>query len=367
MKPIKLIINTKTQKYPIYIGANLISKLSKILDNHSIKFKKCLIIVDKNVPKRFILKVKKSIKKESYIYYFNANEKNKSQKTVNSILKTLLIKNFSRNDCLIALGGGITGDVVGFVASLYKRGLKFINIPTTLLSQVDSSVGGKTGINTEYGKNLIGSFYQPQIVIGDSDFLKSLPKREIVCGYAEILKHSLIIKKVFFKFLDKNIQKILKLRSPFIEKAIYESCKIKKSIVEKDEKEKNIRKVLNFGHTFAHAFEATLNYTNKLNHGEAVLLGMNAALSFSYQNNLLKKNDYHEFLNHVKGPNLPYNIKKYFSKKDLNKILFYMMRDKKNNTSKINLILLKKIGSPLINKEFNKNKLKSFLKNELSY
>ena len=142
---------------------------------------------------------------------------------------------------MIAIGGGITGDIVGFVASLFKRGMKFINIPTTLLSQVDSSIGGKTGINTHYGKNLIGSFYQPELVISEKNFLKSLPKREIICGYAEILKHSLISNKIFYNFLTKNISKILRLQSPFIEKAIFDSCKIKKKIVEKDEKEKNLR------------------------------------------------------------------------------------------------------------------------------
>ena len=171
----------------------------------------------------------------------------------------MLNKNFSRNDVLISLGGGITGDVSGFAASLFKRGLKFVNIPTTLLSQVDSSVGGKTGVNTSQGKNLIGSFYQPKIVISDVNVLRSLPFREVVCGYAEIVKHALIANKKFYNFLNKNINEVLKLRTPTIEKSIYESCKVKKSIVEKDEKEKNLRKILNFGHTFAHAYEASLN------------------------------------------------------------------------------------------------------------
>ena len=238
MKPIKLIVKTNTQKYPILIGNNLISKISKIIKNNSIKFEKCLLIIDKNVPKTLIIKVKKSLKnKKLYSCFIQANEKNKNQKTTNSILKILLDKNFSRKDCLIAIGGGITGDVGGFAASLFKRGLKFINIPTTLLSQVDSSIGGKTGINTNYGKNLIGSFYQPKLVISDINFLKTLNKREIICGYGEILKHSLISNKNFYKILSKNFSYIKNLKSPFIEKTIYESCKIKKLVVEKDEKE----------------------------------------------------------------------------------------------------------------------------------
>jgi len=367
MKTIKLFVKTKTEKYPILIGSNLISKLSKLLKENTIRYKKSLIIIDTNVPKKFQTKVKKLFKKNSFTYFIQANEKNKNQKTVNNIINILLKKNFSREDCLIALGGGITGDIVGFAASQFKRGLQFINIPTTLLSQVDSSVGGKTGINTKYGKNLIGSFYQPKLVLSDSDFLNSLPKKEIICGYGEILKHALIFNKNFYKFLEKNFHNIIELKTPFIEKAIYESCKIKKIVVEKDEKERKLRKILNFGHTFAHAYEATLNYSKKLNHGEAVLLGMNTALKLSYKKKILEKKTFNSIIRHMKKSNLPIDIKKYFLSKDLNKIISYMTKDKKNNSKKINLILLKKIGTPIIDQKFQKDYLKSFLKKELIY
>ena len=314
------------------------------------------------------MRIKKSLnKKKIYIYFFRANEINKNQNNVNKILDILLNKNFSRQDCLISIGGGITGDISGFAASLFKRGLKFINIPTTLLSQVDSSIGGKTGVNTKYGKNLIGSFYQPNLVISDIQFLKTLPKREIVCGYGEILKHSLIANKNFYNFLNKNRVKIFNLSSPFIEKAIYESCKIKKNVVEQDEKEQGLRKILNFGHTFAHAYEASLGYSIKLNHGEAVILGMKTALNFSLKQNLLNKNDYNSIINHISNSNLPSSINKFFKVKDLNKIMSFMMKDKKNTSNKISLVLLKKIGSPLINREYNKKNLELFLKKELSY
>ena len=366
MKPIKLKINTKTQQYPIIIGSNLCSNISKIIKENSVNFKQGLIVVDYNVPKKKILKIKKSLnKKKLYVHFYKASEINKNLKSVNIILDILLNKNFSREDCLISIGGGITGDIGGFAASLFKRGLKFINVPTTLLSQVDSSIGGKTGINTKYGKNLVGSFYQPNLVISDIQFLKTLPKREIICGYGEILKHSLISDKNFYNFLDKNSKKIINLSSPFIEKAIHESCKIKKSVVEKDEKEKGIRKILNFGHTFAHAYEASLGYSKKLNHGEAVILGMKTALSFSLKSNLLSKNDYDSIINHIYKANLPSKIEKFFKIKDLNKILSFMVKDKKNNTNKINLVLLKRIGLPIINKEYKKNNLGIFLKNEL--
>ena len=366
MKRFKLIVETNSQNYPIIIGSNLVNNLNIILKNNSLELKKCLLVIDKNVPKKFIFKIKKSLKnKNKFFYFFKASEKNKNQKTSNNILKILLDKNFSRQDYLISVGGGITGDISGFAASLFKRGLNFINIPTTLLSQVDSSVGGKTGVNTKHGKNLIGSFYQPKIVIADTDFLKTLPKREVLCGYGEILKHSIIANKKFYDFLNKNFLKILNLKSSIIDKTIFESCKIKKNIIKRDEKEKSLRKVLNFGHTFGHAFEATLNYSNKLNHGEAVLLGMNTAVKFSYKINLLRKKDYYSITKHIKSSNLPNDLKSYFGIKHLNKILAFMMNDKKNSSEKINLILIKKIGKPIINEVFNKNKLKSFLKKEL--
>ncbi len=368
MMPIKLKVKTNLENYSIIIGSNLIKNLNSYLDKNSIVFNQCLLIIDNNIPNKLISKITKSLKKKKiYKFKFNANEKNKNINYVNKILQILLNKKFSRNDCLITIGGGITGDVGGFVASLYKRGLNFVNIPTTLLSQVDSSIGGKTGINTKEGKNLIGSFYQPKLVISDIEFLKSLPKREIICGYGEIFKHSLILNKKLFEYLEVNNSQILNLKSPFIEKVIYESCKIKKLIVEKDEKEKGIRKILNFGHTFAHAFEATLNYSKKINHGEAVILGIVTALKFSLKAKLITLKIHNRILKHIHTAKLPANIKDYFSYKDLNRIIKFMMIDKKNTSEDINLILIKKIGFTVINNEYKKMKIKEFLKKELIY
>jgi|TARA_B110000438_G_scaffold256804_1_gene264489 3-dehydroquinate synthase len=362
----KLHVKIDNQKYPIIIGSGVINELPKLLKENSIDFNKCLLVVDANVPKKIIKKILKFLKKKNLsTYYFIASEINKNQKSIDKIISILLKKNFNRNDCLISIGGGITGDVSGFAASIFKRGIKFINIPTTLLSQVDSSIGGKTGINTKYGKNLIGAFYQPKLVISDINFLKTLPKRELVCGYGEILKHSLIANKKFFLFLDRNVSKILNLKSPFIEKSIYQSCSIKKRIVEADEKETGLRKILNFAHTFAHAYEATLNYSKKLNHGEAVILGIKTAIRFSLINKFLTVNDFNLINNHLNKLNLLNNINKFFSKSDLNKIISFMKKDKKNSTKKINLILLKKIGYPLYNYQFNEKKIFLFLKKEL--
>ena len=366
MSIIKLQVITGNQKYPIFIGNNILNKLKTILKKNLINFNQCLVVVDKNVPKNLIDKVLNSLpNKQITFHYFTSSEKNKNQKSINNILSILLSKNFNRNDCIISIGGGITGDVSGFAASIFKRGLKFINIPTTLLSQVDSSIGGKTGINSKYGKNLIGTFYQPSLVITDIAFLKSLPKREIICGYGEILKHALIADKKFFNFLDKNGSQILNLKSPLIEKTIFKSCFIKKKVVETDEKESGLRKILNFGHTFAHAYEATLGYSKKLNHGEAVILGIKTAVKFSLSNNILGIKEFDLIESHLNKLNLPRNVNRLFSIKNLNKILSFMKKDKKNNTNRINLVLLKKIGSPTYKLQFDEKKIALFLKKEL--
>jgi len=241
-----------------------------------------------------------------------------------------------------------------------------VNIPTTLLSQVDSSIGGKTGINNKYGKNLIGTFYQPSLVISDINFLKSLPKRELICGYGEILKHALIADADFFNFLNKNGSEVLKLKSPLIETAIFKSCSIKKKVVEADEKETGIRKILNFGHTFAHAYEATLGYSKKLNHGEAVILGIKTAARFSLLNKILNTNEFELIENHLNQLNLPNNINKFFSTKNLNQILSFMKKDKKNNTKKINLVLLRGVGSPIYKLQFTEKIISLFLRKELT-
>ena len=366
MSLIKLQIKTGNRKYPIFIGDNILNKLKLILKENLITFNQCLVIADNKVPKYLIYRVLNSFsKKKTSLHYFNSNEKNKNQKSVDDILSILLRKNFNRNDCVISIGGGITGDVSGFAASIFKRGLKFINIPTTLLSQVDSSIGGKTGINSKYGKNLIGAFYQPSLVISDIVFLRSLPKREIICGYGEILKHAIIADKKFFSFLNINGSQILNLKSPLIEKAIFRSCSIKKKVVETDEKEFGIRKILNFGHTFAHAYEAALGYSKKLNHGEAVILGIKTVAKFSLVNNILNIKEFSLIQNHLNKLNLPRKINKFFTIKNLNKILSFMKKDKKNNTDKVNLVLLKKIGSPIYKLQFNEKKINLFLRKEL--
>ena len=331
--------------YSIFIGNNILNLLPQKLKNICPKTKKIALIIDLNVPKKFHSKIKKMLKNyDLLILPFSASEKNKSLKNVNFYLNKILSKNFNRTDVIIGVGGGITGDVAGFIASVYKRGVNFINIPTTLLAQVDSSIGGKTGVNSIQGKNLIGSFYQPKLVISDTSFLKTLSKKEMICGYAEILKHSIIKDKKFFDWLKKNTKNILIKKFEQLAYAIKKSCQIKMYFVKKDTNEKNLRMVLNFGHTFAHAIEVKNNYSKMITHGEAVLSGMILALRISLIKRVCKAETVDEIKEIYKNNNLSYTYKKYSKKKFINILIPHLKNDKKNNDDKINFILLKKIG-----------------------
>ena len=346
MKNNKLIVKTKNKSYPIYFGNNILSTTGRLMKKNLPNVKKICIISDNKLPKILLKKLIKSLKKyELKVYKLSANEKTKSLKVANKIVEHLLKDNFNRSDCIIALGGGVLGDLSAFISNLTKRGLKFINIPTTLLAQVDASIGGKTGINSSQGKNLIGTYYQPDFVLTDVSILKSLPQREIIAGYGEILKHSLILDKKFFLWLTKNGKIIInKQNNYYLKSAIIRSCKIKSKIVSKDEKEKNLRMVLNFGHTFAHGFERATNFSKRLNHGEAVLIGMMIASELSVKKKLLPSKELSLIKKHYHDLKLPMNINKIFKKNQINKIIYFMKKDKKNLNEKINLILLNKIG-----------------------
>jgi len=346
MKTTKLKVQNLNSNYSIIIGRNILNQISNQIKILCPGATKIALIIDKNVPNKFKTNLKNYLKKyKIYTYQYNVNEKFKSFINVNELVEKCLANNFNRNDVLISLGGGILGDYSAFAASIIKRGINFINIPTTLLAQVDSSVGGKTGVNTTFGKNLIGTFYQPKLVISDVELLKSFPQRELTCGYAEILKHSLILKNNFFNWLENNSQQLLINRNlGLLKKAIIESCKIKIYFVNKDVYEKNIRMKLNFGHTFAHAIEAQNNYSKRINHGEAVIMGMMMAVKLSYIKKLCSLNTLNQLKHIYDSNNLKYDVKKFFKKSEYNKIAQYMSVDKKNNDKKINLILLKKIG-----------------------
>ena len=353
-----------THKYSIFVGSNAINLLSKKIKLLCPKTKKIALIVDKNVPIKFQNILKKKLKNYNLIILpFTASEKTKSLNTVNLYLNKLLSKNFNRSDLIISMGGGITGDVVGFISSIYKRGINFINIPTTLLAQVDSSIGGKTGVNSKQGKNLVGSFYQPKLVISDTSFLYSLSKKQMVCGYAEILKHSIIKDKSFFKWLKKNTQNIFSKKPKELIYAIKKSCQIKMYFVNKDVNEKGLRMILNFGHTFAHAIEVKNNYSNKITHGEAVLSGIILATKISLIKKICNKRILEEIKQIYYNNNLSYTYKKYTNSNSINKLIPYLKNDKKNNDENINFILLKKIGKTSLP---NKNKISIYNLKKLS-
>ena len=346
MKISEVKFKNKNANYSVLIGLGAIKLLKKKIKLVCPGAKKVALIFDKKIPIQLKNKVKQQVNDyEVHIFRYSLSEKLISFNKVNQLNESLIKKNFNRNDIIISIGGGVVGDFVGFVASILKRGINFVNLPTTLLSQVDASIGGKTGINSKRGKNLIGTFYQPKIVISEIEFLKSLSKREMICGFAEILKHAFICDKKFFNWIEKNTKKIIDERNnTAINSAIFKSSKIKISFVSKDEKEKGNRAILNFGHTFAHGIEAANNFSRKINHGEAVLIGMFLATKFSRQKRICSSSTLNKIVNFYKKNNLPNDLKRYSLDRSLGKIVEYMKSDKKNKDNRINLILLKRIG-----------------------
>lgn len=291
--------------------------------------------------------------KELFIITVPDGEEYKNQQTINNLLENLFNHKFDRNSYLIAFGGGVIGDMTGFLASIYQRGIKFIQIPTTLLSQVDASVGGKTGINNSYGKNLIGAFYQPSAVYIETNFLKTLPKREFGAGVAEIVKMAVTFDREFFKFLQENSL----LKEENLEKAIELSVKTKAKVVAKDEKENGIRAVLNYGHTFAHVIEHETNYKEFL-HGEAVGIGIVMANTLAKKLNLLTK----EEADAIKTVLEKYDIPTSYKIKNVTSFYNDFFLDKKTRNDSITFILPNSIGGYEIKKDIDKDIILETLK-----
>lgn len=303
------------------------------------------IITDSTVKKLYGGKLLWNLKKEGFkaeLFVFPEGEKSKTFSTMELLANQMVEKGVDRDSCIIALGGGVVGDVAGFLASIFMRGIPVIQIPTTLLAMIDSSIGGKTGVNLKSGKNLIGTFYQPEKIFIDPFYLKTLPLKHLRNGLAEAIKYGVISSPTLFKFIEKNLGKILKLDLRIIEKLIAKCVKIKLKIVEKDEKEKGPRQILNYGHTFGHAVEKMSNYT--LLHGFAISLGMVLANQKAVEKGLLKKADAYRIKNLLKKANLPvYTMHK--------PTLKNIASDKKKHGKTLNFILPKKIGEAIIFKE----------------
>ena len=336
----KVTVNTPNKTYDI-----IINKLPEIkLD------KKVAIITNPKVSGLHINYLTNRLKaKELHIITLPDGEEYKNWQSIEYALNRLFDAKFDRNSALIAFGGGVIGDMTGFAASIFLRGIEFIQIPTTLLAMVDSSVGGKTGINNKYGKNLIGSFYQPEAVYIDTHFLSTLPKREFAAGMAEIIKMAIMFDKEFFDKIKKG--------SLSLEEMIKRSVELKAMVVNQDEKEKGIRSVLNYGHTFGHVIENLTDYKTYL-HGEAVAIGMVMANELSKELGFLSK----EEANEIKEVLEKYNLPTDFKIKDPENFYEHFFLDKKTADNKIKFIIPEKIGQYKIVKDIEKDKVMKVLK-----
>ena len=356
----KITLTTNHSKVPIVIGNNILNDfdLSKYVANENV-----LIISNITIGKIYIKKTKGLFKK------FNVNtlmlpdgEKYKNKDTLNRIYNFLIKNKYDRSVTLVALGGGVIGDLVAYAADTFMRGVPLIQIPTTLLAQVDSSIGGKCGINHELGKNLIGSFKHPNLVLIDIDVLKTLPEREFKAGMAEVIKYGLIKDKKFFNFLNKNNKNILNLSTDYLLKMITTCVLSKTEIVKKDELEGGIRALLNFGHTFGHAIEASKNYKGIL-HGEAVSIGMNIASAISADNQYISDEDYCRIEDTLVAFGLPTSVPKNITTTNLMK---HINHDKKKISGKNRFILLRGVGNAFISSKLDNTYLKEISKNFIS-
>ena len=343
--------------YDIVIGKNFFEKFPEYIEK-IYNGKKLFVITDSNVDKIYRNQYEKMFKGFDYtIYVLEAGEKNKHIGIMPGIYSAMVNAGLTRKDMVVAFGGGVVGDIAGFAAASYMRGIGFIQIPTTIVSQVDSSVGGKVGVDLPEGKNLVGAFHQPKLVLIDNYFLNTLTDRYFYDGFAEIVKYGCIYDKKFFDRLVEIVEKvgvsqddenyIKKLREhlmKYVNELVYRSCEIKKEVVEKDEKESNLRMILNFGHTIGHAIEQFTNY-EKYSHGEAISAGMIDITKIGEKKGFTKKDEFLKIEKLLKALNLLTEIE--YPKDKISEI---MKRDKKSTSDGINFVILKEIGKVKIMK-----------------
>ena len=355
MKTIEVALGSRS--YPIHIGAGILDK-SELYQPH-IRGSKAVVITNETIAPLYAQNVVDSVGKfaEVHTHVLADGEIHKNLQTIGKIFDKLLNIPCDRKTTIIALGGGVVGDTAGFAAACYQRGVPFIQVPTTLLAQVDSSVGGKTGVNHPLGKNMIGAFYQPQCVIADTNTLHSLPDRELRAGLAEIIKYGAIQDARFFAWLDENIDSILEREPASLAHAIEVSCRSKAEVVAEDERETGIRAILNFGHTFGHAIETWLNYKKWL-HGEAVAVGMVMAADLSIRLNLLSAHQASQVEQIIKRTGLPVLPPVGMSTTDF---LEAMSLDKKVQGKTIRIIVLDGIGKAEIKDDYDFAELKNTL------
>jgi 3-dehydroquinate synthase len=346
----KIEIFTRDKTYPVFIGNSIFASLTTRINKLGLN-KNLFILVDENVMslyEDFIKSVLKGYSSKICFYKLDSGESSKSFKYLSQIFSLLIEKKFGRDTLLIAVGGGVTGDLAGYAAASYMRGIQIVHIPTTIISASDSAIGGKTGINFNKLKNIVGAFYQPEFVLIDTKFLLSLPLKEVNSGVGELIKYAFLTNRNFYDFIYKNFEEIYSFNFRVLNKLIYESVLFKGSVVAKDEKESGLRKILNLGHTFAHAFESQANL--KLKHGEAVIAGIISALHLSNKKGLLSNEDLKDLIKLPLKVKLPDN----FFIKDFNSILNFMYGDKKNRGGELKFILLSEIGNIVTDAEVSK-------------
>ena len=358
MKKIK--IKSQSKNYPIFIGLKNLDPLVNFVDENN--FEKIMLIFDTNTAKFFKSKFSNLERKfDLHSCVIKNGERSKSWEVINSVASNLLKKNFDRKTILIAVGGGVVGDISGFLASIYQRGISYLQYPTSLLAQVDSSVGGKTAINHQLGKNMLGTFYQPSAVFINIGSLKKLPKREFYSGLSEVIKYAFIMDRPFLNYLLNNKSLIFNYEDATLETIIYKCCKLKSTVVNLDEKETGVRAILNFGHTLGHAIENCSGY-RKILHGEAIAIGMlfAAKLSCIYSSFSLKDFDFLKKslfeLKLISNDNLLF-----FSKIPEKKLINSMKKDKKNFNGNISFVLLEKLGKANFNNFIEEKDLKKIL------
>jgi 3-dehydroquinate synthase len=363
-----LSIDLDTRAYDIYIGAGLINRVQDFLPDE-LEGRAVFIVTDTNV-QPYATQVKELLMQNgaarAEMITMQAGEKTKSFANMQKVCEFFLTNNINRSALVLAVGGGVIGDLTGFCASITMRGVPYIQIPTSLLAQVDSSVGGKTGINTPQGKNLVGSFYQPAAVIIDIDTLKTLPKRELLAGYAEVLKYGLIQDSNFFNWLENNGSKIINLDKAAITLAVELSCKAKADVVEADEQERGRRALLNLGHTFGHALEAAAGYDGTLLHGEGVSIGMLMAFELSYRMDLCPQEDVETLEAHLQAIGLPTHASLIEGlATNVDDLIKIMKRDKKVVNDTMVFVLVNGIGEAFLNDAVPENLVREVLRDSL--
>ena len=350
--------------YDIHVGPGLIAQAGKYLEP-LLRRARVAIVTDETVARHHLPALAASLDEHGIAHdeiVLPAGESTKSFAQLEKLTEWLLETGVERGDLVIALGGGVIGDLTGFAASIVRRGVDFAQIPTTLLSQVDSSVGGKTGINTRQGKNLAGAFHQPRLVLADTDALKTLPMRDFLAGYAEVVKYGLIDDRDFFDWLETNLDAIKAGDDAARSYAIVKSCEAKAAIVAADERESNVRALLNLGHTFGHALEAATGFSSKLVHGEGVAVGMALAFDYSARLGLCPSQDAVRVHRHLERAGLPCSLADIPGPlPDAEGLIALMGQDKKVVDGKLTFILVRGIGEAFITRDADRGTLKALL------